>query len=615
MYQYCNPNQFTPGGWLYDQLKIQAKGLSGNLHKVWPDVRDSAWIGGDKDGWERVPYWLDGFIPLAWLLRDKELMAVAEKYVNGILDRQEEDGWICPCSYDKRTEYDVWAYFLIGKVLALYLDFTSDARTEKALYHSMKCLYDWLADGRIVIKEWGKFRTFECYIPLLKLYKAHKEEWILDMARILRCQGADYSDYKKDWVRPLNRWTKYTHIVNLCMMFKSDALYAELTGEKVTDRAEELWAILERYNGTTVGTFTGDECLAGIGNNHGTELCAVVELMYTCEVMYALTGNTLWLDRLEKAAFNALPATLSDDMWTHQYDQMVNQIACVRFPGKSFFRTNGSGAHLFGLEPEFGCCTANFSQGWPKLAMSVYAKSEDALIATMMLPGQLVTIIDGVAVKIVCQTEYPFRLDGRYTIKTGAPVNFTFKLRIPQFAKGVSVTGACVDKDSLCNQNDNYITLKRTWQGENEINVTFFDTPHFVNRPHDLAVVEYGALVFSLPIETEYKMREYEQNGVVRKFPYCDYELTPKSEWRYGFAATELSLKENHGDAIPFSSKAARICLKAKLARVDWEMAEGYEAVANEVPRGRNALSKAEEATLVPYGCAKLRMTELPFVK
>ena len=48
------------------QLEIQAKGLSGNLDKFWPDIKDSAWIGGDREGWERVPYWLDGFIPLAW---------------------------------------------------------------------------------------------------------------------------------------------------------------------------------------------------------------------------------------------------------------------------------------------------------------------------------------------------------------------------------------------------------------------------------------------------------------------------------------------------------------------------------------------------------------------
>ncbi|MBR4443538.1 MAG: hypothetical protein IKS52_09760, partial [Clostridia bacterium] len=53
--------ELKPAGWLRDQLLVQAQGLSGHLHEVWPDVRNSAWIGGDRDSWERVPYWLDGF--------------------------------------------------------------------------------------------------------------------------------------------------------------------------------------------------------------------------------------------------------------------------------------------------------------------------------------------------------------------------------------------------------------------------------------------------------------------------------------------------------------------------------------------------------------------------
>lgn len=65
--------ELRPEGWLRQQLKIQAEGLSGHLDLIWPDIRDSKWIGGDKEGWERVPYWLDGFIPLAYLLEDEEL--------------------------------------------------------------------------------------------------------------------------------------------------------------------------------------------------------------------------------------------------------------------------------------------------------------------------------------------------------------------------------------------------------------------------------------------------------------------------------------------------------------------------------------------------------------
>ena len=77
----------------------------------------------------------------------------------------------------------------------------------------------------------------------------------------------------------------------------------------------------------------------------------------------------MWAERLEKLAFNALPAALSDDMWSHQYDQMTNQIACYRQPGKPIYGTNFADANMFGLEPNFGCCTSNFNQGWPKLTM------------------------------------------------------------------------------------------------------------------------------------------------------------------------------------------------------------------------------------------------------
>ena len=38
-----------PEGWLRRQMEIQARGLSGNLDRIWPDVRDSAWIGGDRE--------------------------------------------------------------------------------------------------------------------------------------------------------------------------------------------------------------------------------------------------------------------------------------------------------------------------------------------------------------------------------------------------------------------------------------------------------------------------------------------------------------------------------------------------------------------------------------
>ena len=51
---------------------MQADGLSGHLPFFWPDVMDSSWVGGSADTGlhERTPYWLNGFIPLAYQLQD-----------------------------------------------------------------------------------------------------------------------------------------------------------------------------------------------------------------------------------------------------------------------------------------------------------------------------------------------------------------------------------------------------------------------------------------------------------------------------------------------------------------------------------------------------------------
>jgi hypothetical protein len=604
MYRFVSPTDITPRGWLRRQLEIEANGLCGNLDKVWPDVSDSKWIGGNKEGWERVPYWLDGFIPLAWLLHDKDMMARAEYYINSIIDRQQEDGWICPCPPEKRPTYDIWAFFLIGKVLTVYCEFTGSEKAEQSLYRAMKCLDDIRAKGELTIKNWGKFRWFECLIPLQYLYDKYHEEWIRELARFLRAEGVDYKSFIETWKRPLNKWTFHTHIVNLAMMFKYEAVSAELFGEEITGEADMLWDILEEYNGTAVGAFTGDECLGGRKNNRGAELCSIVELMYTLEILYSITGDGKWADRLEKLAFNALPATISDDMWTHQYDQMVNQISCTPFYSKSLFGTNDKEAHLFGLEPHYGCCTANHGQGWPKLVTSIFRVEDDGITAAMMLPCELDTKIGNNAVKVKIETEYPFENTARYIIETESEISFS--VRIPVWATGVLVDGKKVDA------NGKY-TIKAS--GKTEFSVTLIAKATLVNRPYDLCAVEYGALVYSLPLKAEYKMLEYERNGVARKFPYCDYELSSTDEWRYGIHSIADAPKACEGDDIPFSSKSPRLTLGASLCRVAWDFEEGYDNASAYAPESRIAMSEPVAAKLIPYGCAKLRMTEMPKVK
>lgn len=600
-WNFYTTNQIKPCGWLKRQLEIQAEGLSGNLDKMWPDVKDSAWIGGDREGWERVPYWLDGFIPLAYLLEDEDMINRAKKYIDAIIDAQCADGWICPCNEDQRATYDTWAVQLITKVLLVYYECSNDQRVPEVIYKTLKNYYELLKDQKIKLFQWGAYRWFEAFIALNFVYEKYNEEWMLDLAKNLKEQGVDYNEFLDMWKRPINRWQLSTHIVNIAMMLKYEAVSCKMLGEDYKNKAEELRGFLDQYNGTVYESFTGDECLSGLSAIQGTELCAIVEQMYSYELLYAYTGDEKWAERLEVLAFNALPATISDDMWAHQYVQMSNQIACERFPGKSLFRTNDSQAHIFGLEPNYGCCTANFNQGWPKFALSAFMHQDDTVLSAFMIPCEL---NDGKK-HIKIETNYPFENRVRYIVKSQE--DFKLELRIPTFAQSVKINGESVD------EKDVIFEIKKG--EEKEIVLEFDAKPYFAKRPNDLFAVKCGSLIFSVPINFEKRIHEYEKNGVERKFPYCDYEYLPTSDWNYAYSNETLSIERKKIDTVPFSSQYPAVVIKAKVKQIDWGLEDGYEKVCSKLPQSVEPISNEQEITLYPYGCAKLRMTELPIVK
>jgi hypothetical protein len=83
-----------PEGWLLQQLQLMKDGLTGHLDELYPTVLGSrnGWLGGDGDGWERGPYWLDGLVPLAWILDDANLKAKAMPWIEWTLNSQTAEG-------------------------------------------------------------------------------------------------------------------------------------------------------------------------------------------------------------------------------------------------------------------------------------------------------------------------------------------------------------------------------------------------------------------------------------------------------------------------------------------------------------------------------------------
>ncbi len=133
-------------------------------------------------------------------------------------------------------------------------------------------------------------------------------------------------------------------------------------------------------------------------------------------------------------------------------------------------------------------------------------------------------------------------------------------------------------------------------------------------RPNGLYALQMGSLLFSVPVAYEKKMREYTRKGVERKFPYCDYQLIPKASWNYGFAEDGFQVKFNTVGEIPFSQKNPPVTIKAKMQQIDWGLKFPYRSVARKTPKSRQPISEIQEIELCPYGCARLRMTEMPLL-
>jgi hypothetical protein len=609
-----------PSGWLKQQLETQAAGLSGHLDEFWPDIKESAWFGGKAEGWERVPYWIDGLVPLAYLLDDDRLKLKVKTSLDYILDHQQPDGWLGPVGdSQKHKPYDVWPLFPLLKALTQYQEATGDPRVVPALLKCCRKIDQVIA--REPLYSWARFRAADLVVTLFWLHHRTGERWLLELAKKAFTQSHDWAVQFREFKFTKKTQGKFeldTHGVNTGMALKYAGVRYRLSGD-LSDKGAvfRMLDLLDQYHGQATGVFTCDEHLAGTSPSQGTELCTVVEAMYSLEVLTATLTDSRLGDRLEKLAFNALPATFTKDMTAHQYDQQANQVVCSA-AGEHVYVNNRGDSNLYGLEPNFGCCTANMHQGWPKFVSHLWMKTSDGGLAVVAYaPCVIETSIQGMPIKVAVETAYPFREEVAITATLPKGKRLRVYLRIPQWAAKARVRTPGHDlvidiPAQKWEAGASYLPLELDDGGTTTVTLDLPMPVRLYNGYNGAVAIERGPLVYALPIQAEWRKVRDRQN-----LPFDDWEVYPKSPWNYALsidrAHPERSVSfENHGPgSVSFSAQRAAVVARLKGRRLPgWGLEKGAAAPPPKSPVSSD--QPLEDLTLIPYGCTDLRITEFP---
>lgn len=629
-----------PKGWLLDQLQIMAKGSTGHLDEIHPKIQNSnGWLGGTGDGWEETPYWLDGAVPLAYLVDDPALKTKVMRYINWTLDHQRPSGYFGPITKDEREKKtiitpetcqsgeDWWPKMVMLKVLQQFYSATGDRRVipfmtryfDYQLKSLKKCeLGKW--------SEWATSRGADNVMMVQWLYGVTGKKELLELASLIEAQSYTWSEWlgNRDWVMGAaanqtdENWMR-RHAVNLGMALKAPVITYQRTRQD-TQLANLYtgWKDLISLHGLPMGIFSGDEDLHGNDPTQGVELCAIVEAMYSMEKIIEMTGEIIYMDALERMTLNALPTQTTDDYGMKQYFQIANQVQVSRGVFDFSLPFDRQMNNVFGLRSGYTCCTANMHQGWTKFASHLwYASRNGGLAALEYSPCELSTRINDTQVKITETTDFPFDELITFDVALTRMVNFPLTFRIPTWCKEASITVNGQNSQSV--QGGQLVTLTREWKDKDRVTLRLPMEVTTSNWGKNSRTVERGPLVYAL------KLGEKWERGVeATEGEYMS--VYPTDDWNYGLLdevvkdPAKLLRVRQIGMKTPFvwNKDHAPVEITAPAKKIpSWKAVDG---VAHQPVTDRTGIYKGpvdpaiHEITLIPYGFTKVRIVAFPVV-
>lgn len=404
---------------------------------------------------------------------DPELEKKADEWIDKFAAAQQPDGYINTfytlTGLDKRwTNMDKHEMYCAGHMIEAGVAYYQATGKRKLLDVCIRMTDHMMSQFGPGKRHWVPGHE-EIELALVKLYQTTQEQKYLDFAYWLleeRGHGHGTMGDEGKWdpvyyqdIVPVRRLTDISgHAVRCMYLYCGMADVAALKNDTGYIAAiDRLWDDVVHRNMYITGGIGSSRDNEGFTEDYDLpnldaycETCASVGMVLWNQRMNQLTGDSKYIDILERSLYNGA-------------------LAGISLGGDHFFYVNpleSKGDHHRQEWYGCACCPSQLSRFLPSIGNYIYASSDDALWVNLYIGNTGQIRIGETDILLTQETDYPWDGSVKLTISTSQPLEKEIRLRIPNWCKtyDLSINGKRIN----VSEKKGYAVIK-DWKSQDVI--------------------------------------------------------------------------------------------------------------------------------------------------
>lgn len=404
---------------------------------------------------------------------DPELEKKADEWIDKFAAAQQPDGYINTfytlTGLDKRwTNMDKHEMYCAGHMIEAGVAYYQATGKRKLLDVCIRMTDHMMSQFGPGKRHWVPGHE-EIELALVKLYQTTQEQKYLDFAYWLleeRGHGHGTMGDEGKWdpvyyqdIVPVRRLTDISgHAVRCMYLYCGMADVAALKNDTGYIAAiDRLWDDVVHRNMYITGGIGSSRDNEGFTEDYDLpnldaycETCASVGMVLWNQRMNQLTGDSKYIDILERSLYNGA-------------------LAGISLGGDRFFYVNpleSKGDHHRQEWYGCACCPSQLSRFLPSIGNYIYASSDDALWVNLYIGNTGQIRIGETDILLTQETDYPWDGSVKLTISMSQPLEKEIRLRIPNWCKtyDLSINGKRIN----VSEEKGYAVIK-DWKSQDVI--------------------------------------------------------------------------------------------------------------------------------------------------